>query len=212
MPLLRTRKTPRLQFGWHIDIHIQGFRDDDLPGRVVWGFKWQIGQSLVTDLDVFTNHFCSKLSDLPKVPQKKMPPYTQQPTRPSAHLAGACQQRSKAQAVAWMIEGFVFSQTLRTKENDVDLYLNETWGKSGKVEFQLFKLEDSNKSSLSWVWTRPRLRYLSNNIWWVISYQLYQCPKNLVPRNSHGILRLETSSGPQPSGHQCHEKISQHGI
>ena len=74
-------------------------------------------------------------------------------------------------------------------ENDVDLYLNET----------------------CWVWTRPRMRYLSKNIWWVISYQLYRCPKNLVPRNSHWILRLETSPGPS---HQvrCHEKISLHGM
>ena len=46
-----------------------------------WVLSGKVGQSLVTDLDVFTNHFCSKLSDLPKVPQKKMPPYTQQPTR-----------------------------------------------------------------------------------------------------------------------------------
>ena len=130
--------------------------------------------------------------------------------RPSAHLADACQQRSKAQAgnarsrhELW--EGFVFSQTLSTKENDVDRCLNETRGKSGTVEFQLLKLEDSNKSPLCFRRGKG-LDQTENEVLeqYLVSYTSYiGVSKIWCPKNSHWILRVETS----PQQPRCHEKI-----
>ena len=167
--------TPRLQFGWHIDIHIQGLRDDDLQKNT---------SKMVPDLKMMKKNRARPGGfGLGKVdnPKFRLPdPHLLlrfrnesamiYPTgRPSAHLADVCQQRSKAQAgnarsrhELW--EGFVFSQTLSTKENDVDLY------RSTKQEENLAQL---NSSCLNWkiqtnrhcvfvaerVWTRPRMRY-----------------------------------------------------